>query len=474
MRIKDCVVMLGIALASLSYGALAQTALSPTGSAMQGMLPLPSAPPMAPVINLEARQTTGQLTVPVDKSQLLHVDQVFGELSVGNQMIADVVPLTRNLIYVLGRQRGATNLTISDPTGNVIAVIDIIVAYDIDALQRGLTDIVPGERVQIRPAGNALILSGQVSSTDRLRQVLAVAERYAPGGITSMLSVGGPQQVMLQVRFVEVQRSALQDIGANFLLRYYGNDSAAAIASGSGISPAAFGAIGGLLSDGRSFDLEATIDALERKGALRTLSEPNLVALSGDTASFLAGGQLPIPVASSTGNGGVPVVTVQFKDFGVGISFTPTVIARETINLELNTEVSAVDPTLSVEASGISVPGLKVRRAKTTVELKDGQSFAIAGLLQDDFQDGISQFPVLGNIPVLGALFRSTNFQHQQTELVVLITTRLVDPGIARNLASPTDSLIMPSPKTLFLDGKLEETSPGAQGTANPSGFVLP
>src|SRR5688572_30407836 len=200
MRIRDCLVMLGLVLASLSYGAQAQTALSPTGSAMQGMLPLPGAAPGAPVINLEARQTTGQLTVPVDKSQLLHVDQVFGELSVGNQMIADVVPLTRNLIYVLGRQRGATNLTISDPTGNVIAVVDIIVAYDIDALQRGLSDIIPGERVQIRPAGNALILSGQVSSTDRLRQVLAVAERYAPGGVTSMLSVGGPQQVMLQVR----------------------------------------------------------------------------------------------------------------------------------------------------------------------------------------------------------------------------------------------------------------------------------
>ena len=328
MRIRDCVMMLGLALVSLSVGAEAQTPLRPTGAAMQGMLPLPSAPPMAPVINLEARQTTGQLTVPVDKSQLLHVDQVFGELSVGNQMIADVVPLTRNLIYVLGRQRGATNLTISDPTGNVIAVVDIIVAYDIDALQRALTDVVPGERVQIRPAGNSLILTGQVSSTDRLRQVLAVAERYAPDGITSMLSVGGPQQVMLQVRFAEVQRSALKDIGANFLLQYFGNDSIGTVATGTGISPDAFGVIDGFLSDGRSFNLEATIDALERKGALRTLSEPNLVALSGDTASFLAGGQLPIPVASNTSNGGVPVITVQFKDFGVGISFTPTVIAR--------------------------------------------------------------------------------------------------------------------------------------------------
>ncbi len=477
MSIRKCLLTLGLVLASFSPGAQAQTPLAPTGQAMQGMLPLPSATSVAPVINLEARQTTGQLTVPVDKSQLLHVDQVFGELSVGNQMIADVVPLTRNLIYVLGRQRGSTNLTISDPTGNVIAVIDIIVAYDVDALRRGLSDIVPGEQVVIRPAGDALVLSGQVSSTDRLRQVLAVAERYAPGGITNMLSVGGPQQVMLQVRFAEVQRSALKDIGANFELSYGGNDSTAAVVSGSGISPDAFGVIGGLLSDGRGFNLEATIDALERRGVLRTLAEPNLVALSGDTASFLAGGQLPIPVASANGAGGIPVITVQFKDFGVGVSFTPTVIGRELINLEMNSEVSSVDPTLSVEASGIRVPGLKVRRAKTTIELKDGQSFSIAGLLQDDFQDNISQFPVLGNIPILGALFRSTNFQHQQTELVVLVTARLVDPGLARTLALPTDSIVLPSPRTLFLDGKLEEIPAGgapASGTANPSGFVLP
>ena len=273
----------------------------------------------------------------------------------------------------------------------------------------------------------------------------------------------------------EAKQILLKDIGANFLFDYYGNNSAAAIASGSGISPDAFGVVAGVLSDGTSYDLEASIDLLERRGALRTLAEPNLVALSGDTASFLAGGQLPIPVASNTAAGGIPVITVQFKDFGVGISFTPTVIGREMINLEMATEVSSVDPTLAVEASGIRVPGLKVRRAKTTIEMKDGQSFSIAGLLQDDFQDGISQFPILGNIPVLGALFRSTSFQHQQTELVVLITARLVDPGVARNLASPTDALVLPSPKSLFLDGKLEET-PGAAspGAANPSGFVLP
>src|SRR5262245_33969991 len=192
---------LGFALALVSWSAMAQAPLAPGA---QGMLPLPSAPAAPPVINIEARQTTGQLTVPVDKSQLLHVDQTFGEISVGNRDIADVVPLTRNLIYVLGKKRGSTNLTISDQTGNVIAVVDVVVAFDVDAMRRGISEIVPGEQVNVRTAGDSLIVTGQVSSTDKLRQVLAVAERYAPSGVTNMLTVAGSQQVLLQVRFAEV------------------------------------------------------------------------------------------------------------------------------------------------------------------------------------------------------------------------------------------------------------------------------
>src|SRR5712671_2005509 len=186
----------------------------------QMMAPLPAAPPGVPIVNLEARQATGQLAVPLDKSQLLHVDQAFGEISVGNRDIADVQPLTRNLIYVLGKKRGTTNITISDQGGNIIAVVDVQVGFDVDALRRGLSDIVPDERIAIRPAGDALILSGQVSSSDKLRQILAVSERYAPGANTNMLSISGSQQVLLQVKFAEVQRSAIKDLNANFNLIY--------------------------------------------------------------------------------------------------------------------------------------------------------------------------------------------------------------------------------------------------------------
>jgi pilus assembly protein CpaC len=469
MTIRGLIGALALIIAALPLGAQAQV---PS---------LPNVPPSTPIVNIETRQPSGQLAVPVDKSQLLHVDQQFGEISVGNKDIADVVPLSRNLIYVLGKKRGATNLTISDQRGNILSVVDVLVTFDADALKRSLADVLPEEKVSIQAAGDSLILSGTVSGSDRMRQILAVAERYAPGAVTNLLSISGSQQVLLEVRFVEVARTATTDLGANFELDYLKGNGAFSLLSGQqapNVLPAsAFGGIFGQLTDSKSYNLEASVNALEKKGLLRTLAKPNLVALSGDTASFLAGGQIPVPVAqTSTGN--VPVLTVEFKDFGISLAFTPTVIGKEQINLELSSEVSAIDPTLSVTATGITIPGLKVRRAKTTIELKDGQSFSIAGLLQDDFQDGVSQLPLLGSIPVLGTLFRSTNYQHQQTELVVLITTHLVDPGVARSLATPADAVVLPSPTALFGNGQTEGPNSGKAGaatTGNPSnGYVLP
>jgi pilus assembly protein CpaC len=459
----------------VSIASLVLAALPLAAQAQTAAPALPNVPPATPVINLESRQTSGQLSIPADKSQLLHVDQAFGEISVGNKDIADVVPLSRNLIYVLGKKRGATNITISDQAGNILSVVDVLVTFDANALKRSLADVLPEEKVTIQTGGDSLILSGEVSGPDRLRQILAIAERYAPGGVTNLLSLGGSQQVLLEVKFAEVSRNALTDLGFDLSVLHGNNGNSLAYSpiNAVAISPS-LGKIVGELTDNRSYDLQASVKALEKKGLLRTLASPNLVALSGDTASFLAGGQIPIPVAQST-TGTVPVITVQYKDFGVSLSFTPTVIGKEQINLEMNTEVSAIDPSLAISNGTVSIPGLKVRRAKTTIELKDGQSFSIAGLLQDDFQDGVSQLPILGNIPILGAMFRSSNFQHQQTELVVMITTHLVDPGVVRSLASPADAVVLPSPVTLFGEGKTEQGSGGsAPGSNQPSGFVLP
>ena len=466
MHIRRFLTALGFAMAALPATGWAQPAALPA---------LPNAPLAAPIMNVESRQTSGQMTIPANKSQLLHIDQTFGEISVGSKEIADVVPLSRNLIYVLGKKRGATNLTIQGTNGAILAVIDVAVTYDIDGLKHDLTDLVPGENISIRPSADSIVLTGKVSSPDKLRQILSISERYAPEAVTNLLTLGGSQQVLLQVRFAEVQRNALKNLGANFIGRLTPAEGSVELNTGQGIPANTFGAVLAMFGDSR-YAINSAIDALERRGALRTLAEPNLVALSGDTASFLAGGQIPIPVVQSISGtaSGVPVTTIQYKDFGVGLSFTPTVIAKETVNLEVNSEVSALDPSVAIETSGISVPGLKVRRAKTTIEVKDGQSFSIAGLLQDDFQDGVTGFPFLSRLPILGALFRSSSYQHQQTELVVLITVHLVDPSVVANLASPAGALVLPTEGALFGKGNTEGATPASAEPSNGAGYVLP
>ena len=440
---------------------------------MQQMAAPPPLPPN--VVNIPEAQTSGQIVIPMDKSQLVHVDRMFGELSVGNKDIADVVPLTKNLIYVLGKKRGATNITISDNAGNVLAVVDVLVTFDIDAMRQGLTALVPDEPIAIRPAADSLVLSGQVSSADRLRQILALAERYAPGKITNLMTLAATQQVLLEVRFAEIQRSAMTQLGANFHVNYNGTTGLFDLVSGAGPATSAFGAISGAFTAGR-WNVSAELDALETQGLVRTLAKPDLVALSGDTASFLAGGEVPIPSVqsfTSTALNTQPLVTVQYKDFGVSLAFTPTVVGKEQINLDIKSEVSELDPSLSLQVNGTDLPGLKVRRAGTTIEIKDGQSFSIAGLLQDDFSDNVNGLPVLGHLPVLGALFRSTNFQHKQTELIVLITAHLVDPAVAKNFVTPADAVVLPTPLTLFGNGQVEG-APAPPGNNSSQGYIVP
>jgi pilus assembly protein CpaC len=193
---------------------------------------------------------------------------------------------------------------------------------------------------------------------------------------------------------------------------------------------------------------------------VKTLAEPNLIALSGDTASFLAGGEFPVPVAQDT-DGGDSTVTVEFKDFGVSLAFTPTVLEDGLMNIVVSPEVSAIDPTTSTRVNGLVIPGLIIRRATTTVELRDGQAFAIAGLIQSDFRDTVSQLPWVGDIPVLGALFRSSEFQRDETELVIIVTPRLIQPSPAGSLAAPTDNFVPPSDTDLFLFGRLEAPESG-------------
>ncbi len=427
------------------------------------------------MIEIDGARKAVQIVVAVGKSQLIHVERPFKDITVGSKDVADVEPLSDNMLYVLGKARGTTNVSLTDAYHKVIAIVDVEVTYDLDGLRERIAEVAPGDPVTIRPAGDSILLSGTVSSADHLRAIAELAGHFAPGptGVTNMLSISGSQQVLLQVRFAEVQRSALKELGVNTNYSLTSGKDLITSTTGQGISDTPFGAAVASLISG-NYTFSATVDALEQKGILRTLAEPNISALSGASASFLAGGEVPIPVPQSISTGGSGLTTIQYKDFGVGLSFTPTVIAQDTVNLEIKSEVSSIDPTVSITTNGITVPGFKVRRSNTTIELKDGQSFAIAGLIQDDFQDGINQLPGLGNLPIIGALMRSTSYKHNQTELVVFITVHLVQPVVAKALMSPTDEVQLPSPMALFGLGQLNGNPAPGGGIDGTYGYILP
>jgi pilus assembly protein CpaC len=416
-----------------------------------------------------------EIQLALNKSRIITADRPFTELSVGNSAIADVVALSRTQFYVLGKTMGSTNLIVRD-RDQVISVYDVSIGYDVDALKRKIFEVSPNEQVEIRAANDAIILSGNVSDAGQAASIASIAERYAPGKVTNMMGVSGSQQVMLEVKFAEVQRSALKDIGSELKITDIdGNETFAGLTL-DGINPLNYfvGAVSFI--EAGEFRLDVAFDMLEQKGLVRTLAEPNMVALSGDTAKFLAGGEFPIPVAQSSTSNLSSAITVEFKEFGVGLAFTPTVTGKDSINLELAAEVSAIDPTVSFTLGNISVPGLKVRRTNTTVELRDGQSFAIAGLIQDELTNQIRAIPGLGDLPIIGALARSADFERRQTELVVLITARLVKPVSNKQLSAPTDSIIAPSELDFFMFGKPEAIRPAGTpgGIDGTYGYVQP
>lgn len=418
------------------------------------------------VYELDANSYGGEFTVPLNKSRVLRVSRPFAELRVGNPDVADVLPLTTQNVYILGKKPGSTSLSILAPDRNPIAVIDLMVSYDTEGIKRRLFELMPEEQIEVRGSANTVVLSGSVSSAGAVSNAQAVANSFAPGKVTNLLQVTGSQQVMLAVRFAEMKRTLVKKLGVEFDLLNIGNDANGFIFSG-GVLADAFGTLGITNLNIGEATIDAFLDALETKGVVKTLAEPNLIALSGESASFLAGGEFPIPVAQDTtdvDNEGnlTGAITVVFKQFGVGLSFTPTVLGDDIINLVVAPEVSAIDRTSEAGIGPFTVPGLTTRRAQTTVELRDGQSFAIAGLLQNDFSDNIRAFPFLGDLPIIGALFRSTEYQKGETELVIVVTPHLVKPAAGpEHLALPTDNFVPPDELSLFLMGRTEGWTSG-------------
>jgi pilus assembly protein CpaC len=461
------------------------------------------------------------IVVIVNKSRTVRIEKPFASAVVGSPDIVDALPMSDRTLYIQGKKVGTTNVSVFDQGMQLIGVIDVEVALDAGNLQQRIRASTGSGSIRVGSSGGQLVLSGVAGNAVAADRAVQVAKAMVPeGAIVNAMTVAPSQQVMLRVRFLEVARSASREIGVNWFgannagnrgfstglgtssaggrpasgfnqttPQPFGgcaggappcvdasgnpipppgstqnapglpifNTAATLLPTISGAAAVPFGvALASLATKGGSLDV--TLSALETKGLIRRLAEPDLVALSGDTASFLAGGEFPVPTAQSSGAGGVPIITTEFKPFGVMLTFVPTVLAGGIINLRLVPSVSELDFTQAIQASGFLIPSITKREARTTIELRDGQSFAIAGLLQARNHRDISQLPWIGSVPVLGALFRSAAYQQLETDLVVIVTPHLVAPSVpGQRLASPLDNYLPTNDVDFFLMGDMEQ-----------------
>ena len=467
-----------------------------------------------PALVAKAMSPTGrvelapQITLSEGKSTLMKLPYPATRLSVGDAQVADVILLNPSELYLLGKSVGSTNLILWNKA-NDATIIDITVGLDTTALSTRFTQFLADEKdIRITSAADTLVLSGTVSDVVKADQLLALANAYvqrsgrggqgiagvgmapasasAPGAaaggqpaagpkVINMLTIAAPQQVMLEVKVAEVSKTLVDQLGVGLgLSRTRGSWTYTLLSNLLSNNPSM---VDGFNNKTGNF---ATLDAQKRDGLIKVLAEPTIMAISGQEASFLAGGKIFIPVSQSNNNG-TPTITLEEKEFGVAVKFTPTVLAGGRINLKVAPEVSDLNKEgIGISATGISttalLPSFTTRRATTTVQLFDGQSFAIGGLIKNNVTTNIKAIPLLGEIPVLGALFRSSDFQTDRSELVFIITPHLVKP-MPPDYRLPTDGYIEPSRADFFLNGKLEGRAvpapPAPASAAAPSGFEL-
>lgn len=433
-----------------------------------------SAPVQAEALRVVKKGTASILDVPMNRAVVVESEEPFAELSIANPGIADISSLSDRTIYVLGKSPGTTTLTLLDAAGRLITNVDVKVAADVTEFKERLRQILPGEKIEVRTANDGIVLSGTASSPQKLQRALDLAERYAPERVSNLMSVGGVQQVMLKVRFAEMQRNVSKSLSSSLGVTGGGsltanggtgalNNQPSLTNSLSGNIPTSNDNAGAVVFgfNAGAFQVNLLLEALEQKGVVRTLAEPNLSALSGQEATFLAGGEYPVPVAQTDG-----VYSIEFKPFGIELGFVPRVVDGDLINLELRAAVSSIDSSNTVNVNGFDIGSFSRRETTTTVEMRDGESFAIAGLIQDNFLDSASQVPWLGDVPVLGALFRSADYERNQTELVIITTAHLVTPTRGEALALPTDRVKPPTESDLFLFGRTGSTERGPRGAA--------
>jgi pilus assembly protein CpaC len=382
-------------------------------------------------------------------------------------------------LYVQGKKVGTTNVTVFDQNMRLMGVLDVEVTVDTGTLQESIRSSTGSRGIRVSSSNGQIVLSGQARDAVEAERAVAIAKSLSPNGVVNAMSVAPSQQVLLKVSFLEASRDAGRALGVNW---FGGSRNASRVINTgqgglingtptnatpggipllqtagtlAGVTQQPFGVVlANLVNGGTSIDV--LVSALETQGLIRRLAEPNLMALSGDTAQFLAGGEFPVPIAASSANG-IVTPTIEFKPFGVRLSFTPTVLQKGLINLRIAPEVSELDFANAVTISGTTIPSLIKRDAVTTIELRDGQSFAIAGLLQVNDLRLRSQLPWLGSVPVLGALFSSMNYQKHETDLVIIVTPHLVQPAApGQRLATPFDQRLPSNDVDFFLHGQSE------------------
>ena len=410
-----------------------------------GLAPAPSTQAQTMASEPVMRRT---IHVPRDKSLSFRLPQAASRIVVAQPDIAKVTATSNASFYVQGIEFGSTNLLVYGAGGRLQEVIDIRVGYDSDGLQQDFTAAFPGESLKVRNLGEVLMLAGEVSNTGVQAGAEKIAAKYAPDAIISRITVRASQQVVLEVRILEASRNAMQDLGVNFNIA----TGSFGVLAGTGlIGPSSAASVLTTRDASGSTRVDSQIQALEEKSIIRTLAKPNLVAISGEKASFLAGGEFPFPVPTRDG------ITIEFRPYGVKLNFLPKVQDNGWIRLEVAPEVSQLDPNNSLTIGGINIPALTVRRASTTLELRPGDTFAMAGLFQHDYQNNTSQTPWLGDVPVLGALFRSARFKRAETELMIIVTPRLATAEDRQ--ITPLESLPgrEPSKADLFLRGRAHD-----------------
>ena len=429
-----------------------------------------------------------QLDLIAGKSIVLSSSKAVKRVSIANPDVADFVLLSPQELYITGKEAGATNMTLWQ-NEQVVAVYDINVRYDITSLKQDIHELLPDEKdITIVASHDTITLSGRVSKAASLSQAIGIAKAYAPEEkVNNLIQGGGVHQVMLEVRVAEMSKGTAKELGVNFAWQN-GQDFGVSLLSNLvdivPDSPAVGGGgpIGGFLlspavntlfrfHSGNS-SWTGFIDALKDDGLVKVLAEPTLISLSGQPASFLAGGEFPVPIPQGLGT-----VAIEYKPFGVGLTFTPTVLDEDRIGIEVAPEVSELDFSTAVNFSGFIVPGLTTRRASTVVELGDGQSFAIAGLLKETIRHDIQKVPWLGEIPVLGVLFQSKSFQKNETELVIIVTPHLVKPIDGDKQQLPTDYYVEPNDPEFYLglmEGRHRRSAAGSGGLDGEFGHSVP